>query len=175
MEIPKICGIEHPFEIYVQANMDSVYSIEYEEITKMNYSKIKSNIVHIEYIPKEKMIEFTPVKQSYFVKFIPINCEIDIKYEIDGVNKTLNGYQNIYVYNSLSEKSKNYIFNISTEVNECMIYTYLEELTENFYSVLSDQVPYYLTLHENNSNYKLIFPIPNENYFPRTLRPIQKY
>ena len=55
MEIPKSCGIDHEFEIYVQANMDSVYSIEFEEISDLNYSKIKSNIVHMESIlNKEK-------------------------------------------------------------------------------------------------------------------------
>ena len=32
-------------------------------------------------ILKEKVIEFSPVKNDYFVKFIPINCEIEIKSE----------------------------------------------------------------------------------------------
>lgn len=27
---------------------------------------------------------------------------------------------------------------------------------EDFYSILSDQVPFYLTLNKNNNNYKLI-------------------
>ena len=164
LEIPKSCGIDHEIEIYIQANMDSVYSIEFEEIVDLKYSKIKSNIVHMESIlNKEKVIEFTPVKNSYFVKFIPINCEIEIKY---GENKLLNSYQNIYYYDSFNETDKNYLFNISTKENDCMIYTYLEELTEEFYSILSDQVPYYLTLHENNLNYKLIYPIPNKDYSP---------
>ena len=47
-----------------------------------------------------------------------------------------------------------------------MIYTYLEELTEDFYSILSDQVPFYISLHENNLKYKLIYPIPNSDYSP---------
>ena len=164
LEIPKSCGIDHEIEIYIQANMDSVYSIEFEEIVDLKYSQIKSNIVHKESIlNKEKIIEFTPVKNSYFVKFIPINCEIEIKY---GENKVLNSYQNIYYYDSFNETDKNYLFNISTKENDCMIYTYLEELTEDFYSILSDQVPYYLTLHENNLKYKLIYPIPNKDYSP---------
>ena len=63
LEIPKSCGIDHEIEIYIQANMDSVYSIEFEEIVDLKYSKIKSNIVHMESIlNKEKVIEFTPVK-----------------------------------------------------------------------------------------------------------------
>ena len=45
-------------------------------------------------------------------------------------------------------------------------YTYLEELTEDFYSILSDQVPFYISLHENNLKYKLIYPIPNSDYSP---------
>ena len=78
----------------------------------------------------------------------------------------LNSYQNIYSYNAFNEKEKNYLFNISTKENDCMVYTYLEELTEDFYSILSDQVPFYLTLHENNLKYKLIYPIPNKDYSP---------
>ena len=48
-----------------------------------------------------------------------------------------------------------------------MIYTYIEELTEDFYGILSDQVPYYILLNKNNKNYKLLYPIPNGNYGPR--------
>ena len=167
MEIPKSCGIDNEIEIYVQANMDSVYSIEFEEFEEINYSKIKSNIVHIEEIlSKEKTIEFTPVKNSYFIKFIPINCEANIRYEVNGDIKNVSSYQNIFIYDSTTEDKNIYLFEISTEENECMIYTYLEELTENFYSILSDQVPYYLTLHKNNLNYKLIYPIPNSDYSP---------
>ena len=164
MEIPKSCGIDHEFEIYVQADMDSIYNIEFEEISNLNYSKIKANIIHIESIlNKEKVIEFSPVKNDYFVKFIPINCEIEIKSED---NKNLEAYQNIYYYNAFNQTKKNYLFNISTQEKDCMIYTYLEELTENYYSILSDQIPFYLTLHENNLNYKLIYPIPNKDYSP---------
>ena len=167
MEIPKDCGINQEFEIYVQGNMDSIYSIEYEKITQYNYTKIKSNIVHIEnIIDNEKTIEFTPVKKSYFIKFIPINCKIEVKYEVNDTNKTVPSQQDIYTYNSFIEEENNYIFIIETEDNECMIYTYLEELTEDFYSILSDQVPFYISLHENNLKYKLIYPIPNSDYSP---------
>ena len=37
---------------------------------------------------------------------------------------------------------------------------------EDFYSILSDQVPFYLTLNKNNNNYKLIYPITNPDYSP---------
>jgi hypothetical protein len=165
IEIPKSCNINHPFEIYVQANIDSVYSIEYSEISDIKYSNIKSNIVHIENIYKEKIIEFSPVKSSYFIKFIPINCEISIKYDHNG-NKNVPSQNNIYYYNSDLESEKYYNFTISTDNMDCMIYTYLEELTEDFYGILSDQVPYYISLNKNNKNYKLIYPLPNGNYSP---------
>ena len=167
MEIPKSCGIDHQIEIYVQANMDSVYSIEFEELDKNDYSKIKSNIVHIETISnKKKTFEFTPVKESYFVKFIPINCNIEVKYEIKEQTKVVQPQQNIFVFDSTSETEKINKFEITSEENDCMIYTYLEELTEDFYSIISDQVPYYLSLNKNNNNYKLIYPITNPDYLP---------
>ena len=167
MEIPKICGLEHEFEIYVQANMDSVYSIEFDELNNYNYSKIKSNIVHIEsIIDNQKILEFTPVKEDYFIKFIPINCEVEIKYEIIGEYKSVSNYQNIFVYDSVEETEKINIFEISSKDNDCMIYTYLEELKNNFYSIISDQVPFYLSLEKDNSNYTLIYPIPNSEYLP---------
>ena len=99
MEIPKSCGIDHQFEIYVQANMDSVYSIEFDELENTDYSKIKSNIVHIETISnKKKTLEFTPMKDSYFAKFIPINCNIEVKYEIKEQTKVVQPQQNITKY-----------------------------------------------------------------------------
>ena len=163
LEIPKSCNINHSFEIYVQANMDSVYSIEYQEIDNIKYTNIKSNIIHIENIYKEKLIEFTPNKNSYFIKFIPINCEVSITY---GENKLIPSQQNIYYYNSEDETEKYYNFTIKTENEDCMIYTYLEELTEDFYGILSDQVPYYISLNKYNKNYKLIYPLPNGEYNP---------
>jgi len=165
MEIPKSCNINHPFEIYVQANIDSIYSIEYSEISDINYTKIKSNIIHIENIYKEKIIEYTPVKNSYFIKFIPINCEISIKYG-ENRNKNVISQNKIYYYNSDLESEKYYNFTVSTDNLDCIIYTYLEELTEDFYGILSDQVPYYLSLNKNNKNYKLIYPLPNGKYSP---------
>jgi len=163
LEIPKSCEIDHEFEIYVQANMDSVYSIEFEEINKVDYSKIKSNIIHIENIPnKKKTLEFTPVKNSYFVKFVPINCNIEVKYGA----KSISPQQNIFVFDSTTETEKINKFEITSKEDDCMIYTYLEELTEDFYSMLSDQVPYYITLNKNNNNYKLIYPITNPDYSP---------
>ena len=163
MEIPKGCNINQLIEINVQANMDSVYSIEYSEIENTKYTKIKSNIVHIENINKEKTIEFTPIKDLYFLKFIPINCEIEIKYD---ENKHLPSKHNIYYFYSDSYPKKYYNFTVLTNSSDCMIYTYMEELNEDFYGILSDQVPYYLTLHKNNKNYKLIYPLPNANYEP---------
>ena len=163
LEIPKSCEIGHEFEIYVQANMDSVYSIEFEEVNKVDYSKIKSNIIHIENITnKKKTLEFTPVKNSYFVKFVPINCNIEVTYGA----KSVSSQQNIFVFDSTTETERITIFEITSEEDDCMIYTYLEELTEDFYSMLSDQVPYYLTLNKNNNNYKLIYPITNPDYSP---------
>ena len=163
LEIPKSCEIGHEFEIYIQANMDSVYSIEFEEINKVDYSKIKSNIIHIENITnKKKTLEFTPVKNSYFVKFVPINCNIEVKYGA----KSVSSQQNIFVFDSTTETERINKFEITSEEDDCMIYTYLEELTEDFYSMLSDQVPYYLTLNKNNNNYKLIYPITNPDYSP---------
>ena len=168
MEIPKSCGIEqHQFEIYVQANMDSVYSIEFDELDNTDYSKIKSNIMHIETISnKSKTLEFTPAKDSYFVKFIPINCNIEVKYEIKGQKKAVPSEQKIFSFDSNSENDKINKFEITSEEDDCMIYTYLEELTEDFYSIISDQVPYYLSLNKNNNNYKLIYPITNPDYSP---------
>ena len=167
MEIPKICGLKHEFEIYVQANMDSVYSIEFNELNSYNYSKIKSNIVHIEsIIDNKKILEFTPMKKDYFIKFIPINCEIEIKYKINGEYKKVSNYQNIFVYDSAQETEKINMFEISSKDNDCMIYTYLEELKNNFYSIISDQVPFYLSLEKTNSIYTLIYPIPNSEYLP---------
>ena len=163
IEIPKSCNINHSFEVYVQANIDSVYSIEYSEISDIKYSNIKSNIIHLENIYKEKLIEFTPIKDSYFIKFIPINCEISIKYD---ENKYLPSQQSIYYYHSESEERKYYNFTVSTNNSDCMIYTYIEELKEDFYGILSDQVPYYLSLNKNNKNYKLIYPFPNGKYLP---------
>ena len=163
LEIPKSCDIQHSFEIYVLGNMDSVYSLEYLENNDIKYKKIKSNIVQIENIYKDKLIEFTPNKSSYFIKFIPINCEISIKY---GNNKMIPSQQNIYYYNSNDETEKYYNFTVHTEQEDCMIYTYLEELTEVFYGILSDQVPYYISLNKFNKNYKLIYPIPNGEYDP---------
>ena len=163
LEIPKICNIKHSFEIYVQANIDSVYTIEYLENSDLKYSNIKSNIVHIENIYKEKLIEFTPLKNSYFIKFIPINCHISIKY---GENKALSSLFGIYYYNSKDESKNYYNFTVNTENEDCMIYTYLEELTEDFYGILSDQVPYYISLNRNIKTYKLIYPLPNNKYEP---------
>ena len=164
LDIPKSCGFSHSSEIYVQANMDSVYSIEYSEILDINYSIIKSNIIHIENIYNEKTIKFLPEKNSYIIKFIPINCEISIKYE---ENKYVPSQQGVYYYYSESEMEKYNLFNISTKNEDCMVYTYIEELIEDFYGILSDQVPYYISLNKNNNNYKLIYPIPNEKYGPR--------
>jgi len=163
LEIPKICNIKHSFEIYVQANIDSVYSIEYLEISDIKYSNIKSNIVHIENIYKEKLIEFTPVKNSYFIKFIPINCQISVKY---GENKITSSQYNVHYYNSKDESENYYNFTVHTENEDCMVYTYLEELTEDFYGILSDQVPYYISLNKNIKSYKLIYPLPNGKYDP---------
>ena len=163
LEIPKICNIKHSFEIYVQANIDSVYSIEYLEISNLKYSNIKSNIVHIENIYKEKLIEFIPVKNSYFIKFIPINCQISIKY---GENKVVSSQYGVYYYNSKSESKNYYNFTVNTENEDCMIYTYLEDLTEDFYGILSDQVPYYISLNKNIKTYKLLYPLPNSKYDP---------
>ena len=163
MEIPKSCNINQLIEIIVQANMDSVYSIEYSEISNTKYTKIRANIVHIENIDKEKTIEFNPIKDLYFLKFIPINCEISIKYD---QNNHLPSKLNIYYFYSYLYPKKYYNFTILTNNSDCMIYTYMEELNEDFYGILSDQVPYYLTLHKNNKNYKLIYPLPNEKYEP---------
>ena len=163
MEIPKSCNINQLIEISVQANMDSVYSIEYSEIINLKYSKIKSNIVHIENIDKEKTIEFTPITDLYFLKFIPINCEINIKYN---ENNYVPSKYNIYYYYSDSYSNKYYNFTIITKNSDCMIYTYMEELNQDLYSILSDQVPYYLTLDKNNKNYKLIYPLPHAQYEP---------
>lgn len=163
MEIPKSCNINQLIEISVQANIDSVYSIEYSEIENEQYTKIKSNIVHIENINKEKTIEFTPIKELYLLKFIPINCEISVKYD---ENKYLPSEYNIYHFYSFSYPIKYYNFTILTNSSDCMIYTYMEELNDNFYGILSDQVPYYLTLYKSNKNYTLIYPFPNEKYAP---------
>ena len=109
--------------------MDSVYSIEFEEINKVDYSKIKSNIIHIENITnKKKTLEFTPVKNSYFVKFVPINCNIEVKYG----TKSVSSQQNIFVFDSTTETEKINKFEITSEEDDCMIYTYLEELTKIF-------------------------------------------
>ena len=167
LEIPESCGIDHQFEIYVQANMDSVYSIEFEEIDNVDYSKIKSNIMHIETITnKKKTLEFTPVKNSFFVKFIPINCNIEVKYGIKDTTKPVPSEQNVFVYDSTCEDEKINKFEVTTEEDDCMIYTYLEELVDDFYSIISDQVPYYLSLNNKNKNYKLIYPITNPDYAP---------
>ncbi len=163
LDIPKKCNLDHLFEVYVQANIDSVYSIEFSEISDIKYANIKSNIIHIENIYSEKLIEFTPLKNSYFIKFIPINCEISVNY---GDNKNISSQDNIYYYNSESESNKYYNFTILTKNEDCMVYTYLEELTEDFYGILSDQVPYYISLNNKNNNYKLIYPIPNGEYGP---------
>ena len=40
IEIPKSCNINRPFEIYVQPNIDSIYSIEYSEISDIKYTQI---------------------------------------------------------------------------------------------------------------------------------------
>ena len=166
LEIPKSCNIKHLFEIYVQANIDSVYSLQYQEIKDMKYTNIKSNIIHMVNIYKEKLIEFMPDKNSYFIKFIPINCDISIKYG-ENNSKLIPSQQNIFYYNSDDETDKYYNFTIYTEAEDCIIYTYLEELTDNFYGILSDQVPYYISLNKNNKNYKLIYPLPNSKYAPK--------
>ena len=178
MEIPKICGLDYEFEIYVEAKIDSIYSIEYNELKDSNISKIKSNIVHIEKIITNKTLEFTPIKKDFLIKFIPINCQIEIKYKIKGEYKSVSNYQNIFIYDSLEEEKeyeeeeyeeeeKSYIFEIFTKSKEeCMVYTYLEEFKDNFYSIISDQIPYYLSLKKTISTYKLIFPIPNSQYLP---------
>ena len=44
-----------------------------------------------------------------------------------------------------------------------MIYTYLEELSDNSYGLLSEQVPYYLSLNDNIKKYQLMYPISNIN------------
>ena len=167
IEIPKSCEIKKEFEIYIQANLDSIFNIEYEEINDINYSKIESNIIHIENINKEKIIEFSPIKNNYFIKFIPINCEIKINYKINEENKNVISQQNIYYYNSDTESEKINKFTITTENNECLIYTYLEEQIEDFYSVLSEQVPYYLSLNKNSKKYKVIYPIANPDFYPK--------
>ena len=74
--------------------------------------------------------------KNYFIKFIPINCEIKINYKINEENKNVISQQNIYYYNSDTESEKINKFTITTENNECLIYTYLEEQIEDFYSVL---------------------------------------
>ena len=162
LEIPK-SEMDHPFELYVQANMDSVYTIEYTEISDTKYTTIKSNIIHLESIDKEKTIEFSPEKDFYFIKFIPINCDISITY---GEDKSLSSQNKIYYYYSDINSEKYYIFKIKTNNDNCMIYTYLEELTNNFYGILSNQVPYYLSLNKKVKNYKLIYPLANINNTP---------
>ena len=94
----------------------------------------------------------------------------------------MSNYQNIFIYDSLEEEEeyddeekeyeeeeeeKSYIFEIFTKSKEeCMIYTYLEEFKDNFYSIISDQIPYYISLRKTISTYKLIFPIQNSLYLP---------
>ena len=165
IQIPKI-EIDHPFEFYVQANMDSIYSIEYNEkneISDTKYKKIKSNIVQLVIINKEKIIEFEPVKSSYFIKFIPINCDISIKY---GNDKILPSKNKVYYYSSEFENEKFYEFTVLTEKKECMIYTYIEEISDDYYAILSDKIPYYLSLNKNRKIYKFIYPLANLNYYP---------
>ena len=159
MEIPKE-EIDHSFEIFVQASMDSVYSIEYTDTKDL---KIKSNIINIININKEKTIEFAPSSDIYFVKFIPINCDISIKY---GEDKNLQSQNKIFYYFSKIGSDKYNKFIVSTKDNDCMIYTYLEELNDDSYGILSDKVPYYLSLNSYNKNYKLIYPLANSNYEP---------
>ena len=159
MEIPKE-EIDHSFEIYVQASMDSVYSIEYTDSKDL---KIKSNIINIVNINKEETIEFTPSSDVYFIKFIPINCDISIEY---GDNKNLQSQNKIYYYFSEIDTDKNKKFTILTKDNDCMIYTYLEDLNDNLYGILSDKVPYYLSLNSINKSYKFIYPLANSNYEP---------
>jgi hypothetical protein len=159
MEIPKK-EIDHSFEIYVQASMDSVYSIEYTDTKDLN---IKSNIINIINVNKEEIIEFTPSSDNYFIKFIPINCDISIKY---GQGSFLQSQNKIYYYFSKIGTEKYKQFTVSTTDNECMIYTYLEELSDDLYGILSDKVPYYLSLNGFNKEYKLIYPLANSNYEP---------
>ena len=159
MEIPKE-EIDHSFEIFVQASMDSVYSIEYTDTKDL---KIKSNIINIVNVNKEETIEFTPANDIYFIKFIPINCDISIKY---GGDKNLQSQNKIYYYFSKIGSDKYNKFTVSTKDNDCMIYTYLEELTDDLYGILSDKVPYYLSLNGFKKNYKLIYPLANSNYEP---------
>ena len=166
-EIPKI-EIEHSFELYVQAINDSVYTIEYQESTNdknndIKNIKIKSKFVNFLNITEETLIEFSPLTDSYSIKFIPINCDIQVKYDTDSY---LNFQNKIYYYDTNYYEKLSNKFTITSEYKECLIYTYLEEFTENNYPVLSDKVPYYLTLNKKTKNYQLMYPLPNRFYEP---------
>ena len=162
MEIPKE-EIDHSFELFVQANMDSVYTIEYMESTDdFNSVKIKSNIENIVNINQKTLIRFSPLTDLYTIKFVPINCEIKVRDENESY---LNSENNIFYYISNSdEKFKNFV--ILPEKEDCLLYLYLEEFTENSYPILSDKVPYYLTLNSKITKYQLVYPLPNSNYNP---------
>ena len=68
------------------------------------------------------------MKNSYFIKFVPINCNIEVKYG----TKSVSSQQNIFVFDSTTETEWINKFEITSEEDDCMIYTYLEELTEDF-------------------------------------------
>ena len=163
LEIPKE-EIDHSFELFVQANMDSVYTIEYMESKKDNNNiQIKSNIENIVNINQETTIKFSPLTNLYTIKFVPINCEITVKYNN---NVYLNSENNIFYYVSNLYEAFYKEFTITTNNKECLVYTYLEEFTDNNYPILSDKVPYYLTLNSKISKYQLVYPLPNSNYEP---------
>ena len=164
IEIPKECDLNILREIYVEANIDSTYSIEYyEESSQSNI--LNSNIIHLESFYKEKTIIFEKKYNNYFVaKFIPVNCEIEVKND----NQTIIKEGNLFYHlNEDSTVGSYLIYEITTvSENECLFYTYAEEFSDdsnNIYNILSEQVPYYLSLYQARK-YKLLFPLPNNQY-----------
>ena len=160
IEIPKECDLNILREIYVEANFDSTYSIEYfEESSQENV--LNSNIVRLESFYKEKTIIFEKKNNNYFVaKFVPVNCEIEVKKDDQTLKKDGN------LFYDLNENSDVEFFRYeitSNSENECLFYTFSEEFSDNFYNILSEQVPYYLSLFKEQK-YKLLFPLPNNEY-----------
>ena len=163
-EIPKECDLTILREIYVQANIDSTYTIEYIEENKNDFI-LNSNIIHLEFLNKKKNIIYEKkYDKSLIVKFIPVNCEIEVNYNQNSnlINKEGNLFYH-YIENSPIGSYHKYEITTNSE-NECLFYTYSEEFSDYSYNILSEQVPYYLTLSKNTNKYKLIYPLPNKLY-----------
>ena len=164
LEIAKECDLTILREIYIKANMDSIYSIEYFEENSESII-LNSNIIHLEIFNKKKNIIYEKKYDKYLIaKFIPVNCEIEVNYYQINSNlivKEGNLYYH-FIKNSPIGSYHQYEIKTNSE-NECLFYTYSEEISENSYNILSEQVPYYLTLY-NTNKYKLIYPLPNKLY-----------